>query len=814
MRMHVLASWSHSVEFVSRDFVRSVFVIAVSALACGGSPYALAAASDRPQVETKTPAATTAGKKAPATATHGETAAKTIPKNTGKTRKQRAVRPLPEAKGRNDRGRRLKRIESIPTAQSRKLTSAFIVSAELRPMAQQLSLTRSPAAYAGVLAYAESHTGEAASAAYLALGHAYQSSHRYSEAFTAYREAAQKGEALDDYADYLAAQSAMQSGNGSNGSALLEGFATKYPKSIFTPTVPLLLVDIYLQQNNPQAALQVLNAMSESAQASHADYLFALARANQLSGNTQQAAAAFRLVYLQLPVSPEAAQSRRQLQQMGAGLTAADSKAHADLLFNAKRYGEASDEYHAIEKSNASLSAADRNALQIYAAVCDLKLNRLSRRDAERLPNTADDSGALKLYIQAEILRNENNTADHRAILTQMVQRFPKSRWLEEALYSGGNMYLLKHDATQAIWHYSQLYQSFPNSAYAPSAHWRAAWLNYRIRNYPESARLMEEQIQSFPKSQETPSALYWRARIYEDQEHNFPQAVNFYKTLSETYRNYYYSLLAKQRLSVLKGQPETTPSAVLGAVRAPDPPELIEDLPENDIHLIKARLLANASLNEFIAPEIQASPTSALWGTLAQAEIYASYGENIRSLQAMKRSGLSFFALAIDDVPSRYWHLLFPRPYWSDITSSSQRNGVDPYLVASLIRQESEFNPGAVSYANAYGLMQLLPSTAKVLAKKQGVKGFTAATLLNPTINIQLGTTNLKQVLDRFGGQVEYALAAYNAGDSAVRQWKATNDYRDMPEFVESIPFTQTREYVQAILRNREMYRAIYAKQ
>ena len=77
--------------------------------------------------------------------------------------------------------------------------------------------------------------------------------------------------------------------------------------------------------------------------------------------------------------------------------------------------------------------------------------------------------------------------------------------------------------------------------------------------------------------------------------------------------------------------------------------------------------------------------------------------------------------------------------------------------------------------------------------------------------MNLELGTTNLKQVLDRFGGQVEYALAAYNAGDTPVRQWLASNDYKDVPEFVESIPDIEKRDYVQANMRNREMYRALY---
>ena len=115
---------------------------------------------------------------------------------------------------------------------------------------------------------------------------------------------------------------------------------------------------------------------------------------------------------------------------------------------------------------------------------------------------------------------------------------------------------------------------------------------------------------------------------------------------------------------------------------------------------------------------------------------------------------------------------------------NDANKNGLDPFLVASLIRQESEFNPGAVSKANAYGLMQLLPSTGKGEAKKVGMKGFTTNSLLNPSTNLELGTLDLRRSLDRYGGQVEYALAAYNAGDTPVRNWIALGDYKDIPEW------------------------------
>ncbi len=757
-----------------------------------------------------------------ASASHGRQTAAAPQHGRGKGATAKSTRSRATAHGKAGTHGRAAR--QPPSPRTLHLASAFRASAELRPMAQQLALTRTPAAFAGVETYAAAHPGEAAAAAHLALGHAFALDHHYPEALAQFRLSA-SSEALGDYADFLGAQAAIRANQLADAAALLNGFDDRHPDSIFIANAPVLLATIAIQQGNGAEALRVLEPLRSTPVANSADFRYALGRAYQTSGATTQAAAVYRELYAKLPLSGEALQAQQQLQTMGMPLSAALRKIHADQLFNVKRYADAAAEYQSIERNDASLAPADRDALTIYAAVCDLRLKRANRREIERLPVTDDDSAALKMYMLAEISRSEGDRAQHDTLIAQMVERFPHSRWLEEALYSGGNMYLLLHDSTQILYHYGLLVRMFPDSAYAPSAHWRMAWTNYRIRQYPEAARLMEEQIARYPGGQEIPSALYWRARIYEDEEHNLPAAAAFYRSITDTYTNFYYALLARRRLAVLSSQigsqtgsqtgpQREAPAApdILANVHRPEVPELTGELPEDDPHLIKARLLANAALNEYIGPEIDASPDANEWGALAQAEIYSSFGEITRALQSMKHSGISFFALPMDQVPVVYWRLLFPRPFWPEIAGNSERNGLDPFLVASLIRQESEFNAGAISRANAYGLMQLLPSVGKAIAKKQGLKGFNANQLLVPAVNLQLGAINLRQVLDRFGGQPEYTLAAYNAGDVPVRQWMSAGDYKDTPEFVESIPYTETRDYVEAILRNREMYRALYA--
>ena len=442
-------------------------------------------------------------------------------------------------------------------------------------------------------------------------------------------------------------------------------------------------------------------------------------------------------------------------------------------------------------------------------AACNLKLHRLTPADVQSLPDTNDESGARRLYLLMELARDRDDEADLQRIVGEMETRFPHSDWLAEALYSSGNMYLLKHDYPNAVTYYSYLAENFPNHKYAPAAHWRAGWMSYREGQYAAAAKLFTDQIERYPEAAETVSALYWRGRLYETMDHYPSLAAANYRAIIRAYPHYFYAQMARARLTAL-GKLEPAVEPALDHFQPMPEPKLVDSFPADSPHLAKARLLANAGLNEYIAQEIQADPDSESWSALAEAQIYASYDETFRALRAMKRALPHASEAPISAIPLAYWRILYPEPYWPTIRAEAEKNNLDPYFVASLIRQESEFNPNAVSYANAYGLMQLLPSVGRAMAREEGLTHFQTFQLLDPETNIRLGTRYLRQMIDRFGGVEEYALAAYNAGDNRVVDWQAAGPYSGIDEFVESIPFSETRGYVEAILRNEETYRAI----
>ena len=408
-----------------------------------------------------------------------------------------------------------------------------------------------------------------------------------------------------------------------------------------------------------------------------------------------------------------------------------------------------------------------------------------------------------------ELARDRDNEAEQQRIVAEMETRFPHSPWLEDALFSAGNMYLLKRDFPRAVEYYSYLAAHFPDNKNAPAAHWRAGWLDYRQGQYTEAARIFDEQIKLYPSAPETVSALYWRGRLYETEDHDPARAAANYRAIVRAYQHYFYAQMARDRLAAL-GKLNAASEPQLDKFQPLPLPHLVDSFPADSPHLAKARLLANAGLNEYIADEIKADPDSSSWSALAEAQIYASYGENYRALRALKKALPYASTASIGSIPFAYWRILFPEPYWDTIKAESAKNNLDPYLVASLIRQESEFDPSVISYANAYGLMQLLPTVGRTMAREEGLTHFQTFQLLDPDTNIRLGTRYLRQMLDRFGGVEEYALAAYNAGDYRVADWQAAGPYHGIDEFVESIPFTQTREYVEAIRRNQETYKDI----
>ncbi len=697
-----------------------------------------------------------------------------------------------------------------------RMRSAFVASASLRPMAQQLLQDRSLPAYAGLEAYARAHTKEDAGAlAWLVLGYAHVLDRDFAKAIDPLNRAKVHAGDLGDYVAYYLGSSYLQTGHTAEAISNLADFAHAHPDSLLVRDAAVRYADALLLEGQAAEAVTLLEPMRSPVRS---DLELQLGRAYAALGQNAKAAETFGNIYYTMPASADADAAYTELKKLAPPPpTVTQRKTRALILVSRKRYSEAADEYRTLANE---ASADTRPSLQL--ALADALHRGGKNHDAKLvlalLGTESGEINAQRLYLLGQIAWSANDNDAFYRTVAELRQSAPTSPWLEQALLSAANLHLVHHEYDQALDTFREIQQRFPTGAKASYAHWKAAWLTLRQGRNQDAEKAFEEQISLYPNGAETSSALYWRARLAE--EDNQPlMARAFYQKLSDRYRNFYYAELGRQRMKHL---PSAAPDAtstypLLDRVPSLDSASRVTDVepPRDELHVQKAELLGNGGLVDFAVRELQAAAAATTdgssWGPAETAQLYDETGHYDQAIELMKHSAPNYFALDIPDLPRKYWEALFPKAYWSDLKRSSAANALDPYLVASLIRQESEFNPNAVSRANAVGLMQLLPKTGKLVAKEVKLQRYNASQLYTPAVNLQLGTRYFRGMVDKFGGSFEYALAAYNAGSDRVDEWLSQGKYRDPQEFVESIPFTETREYVQAIMRNANMYKQLY---
>ena len=779
---------------------------------CGLSALARPLAARTPQQSTNPAAADSPDKQSP-TAPKAP-APKTEPDQSGakKTAHKSTTTKKKSSSSRNAAARRRKRPIS---PRVRRIRQAFVASATLRPMAQQLIADRTPTAYAGVEAYARAHSKEDAGAlAWLVVGYAHFLDHDCGKAIEPLNRAKPMAGDLGDYIAYYIGTCYLQTGRQAEGMAALANFESNYADSLLIRDAHLSYANALLGEGR---AAEAADLLEKSRLPARSDIEFAIGKAYASLGQSPKASEALSNVYYNMPTSAEADAAYAELKKLSIATqpTAAQRKTRADLLMKARRYSDAADEYRELASHAAP---ADRVTLQLALADALHRggRNREAKAEVSSLSGATPEQNAQRLYILAEVAWASDQNDLFYQTVDQLRQTAPTSSWLESALLSVANLHLVHHEYDQALDAFRELQQRFPNGAKASYAHWKAAWLTLRMGRNDDAKKLFEEQIAAYPGGNEANSALYWRARLAE--EDNDPaMARAFYQKLSDRYRNYYYAELARERMKKLPaGSDPPGQYPLLDRIPPLEHGDKITlaEAPADDLHYQKAKLLGNGGLIDLAVRELDKAASDDVdksWAPAETAQLYIDTGHYDRAIEMMKRSVPSYFAVDIPTLPREYWEALFPRPYWSDLKKFSVANGLDPYLVASLIRQESEFNPVAVSRANAVGLMQLLPRTGKLVAHQVSMKRYNPSQLYTPTVNLELGTHYFRGMVDQFGGSFEQALAAYNAGSDRVVEWMGQGKYRDPAEFVESIPFTETREYVQAIMRNTSVYRQLY---
>ena len=528
------------------------------------------------------------------------------------------------------------------------------------------------------------------------------------------------------------------------------------------------------------------------------------------------AAEAYQRVYSHYLTGDAASRAASALAELGQGMGSA-----AQLLHRAGRMIEAKD-YLAAKRTYQSVAATATGLERDQARVRIGAVDYLRGQTALAWPYLSglevapSEAEAERLYYLVECARHRKDDTAMMSFVERLGRDFTRSNWRLLALTSAANRYLLVNSPQEFIPLERAIFQDFPASPQAALAHWKVTFQAY-MTNAPDAATLFREHLRSYPGHSTTGASLYFFGRHLE-RAGDRSGARTCYLRLAGTWENHYYAMLARERLRAKEvASAAATPSAAeinqfLASLKlAGAAPVPTEPTQPTAARIERSRLLRSAGLDDLADAELRYGSRNDGQPALLSMEMASSAPEPYKAVKIMKAMNPEYLNVPASAAPRQFWELLFPLPYKADVVRTAEERNLDPFLLAGLIRQESEFNPQAISRAKAYGLTQVRPATGRRFARKAGIQRFTTRTLYQPVPNLKIGTSIFRSMLDEQNGSIEQTLAAYNAGPNRVTEWLSWATFGEPAEFVESIPFTETRDYVQAVLRNAEMYRRLY---
>jgi soluble lytic murein transglycosylase len=632
---------------------------------------------------------------------------------------------------------------------------------------------------------------------------------------------------VGDYALWLRGDALDKAGRRAEARASFEELARDYTDSLRARDATLRAAQLLAQDGQASGVPAELKKLAD---ADDSDALLLTAKSYEQSGDRLKALAAYRRLYFYAPTSAtndaEAAAVFSRLGSTNAPATAAEATARAERLFKAKRYAE----------SNAAYNEAFLRFPESHTTETRMR-SGIAAFNARRATETveaftsfeasAGETRAESLHYLAQHYARAKQWELARTTVAELRRVFPKSDWTKRALAAVEQSAEDAKNNADAQAFARIAVELFPGEPEVAGAQFDLAWAAHDSKNFAESSRLLTEHLANYAdrNTDNRGKAGYWAARDSE-RAGKMGEAIALYEAMQIRYGANWYGYLSKQRLDTLKntGQLKKYPLKIDAALleRAAknlEPVTISEETagPTEAARMLKAEQLSAVAWDEYAHAELdkalESQPSSPSLN-LAKAKLYRARNDNVQAFNVLRRSFPDYSQMTPEELTRDEWDVFYPLAYWDAIKQEATARGIDPYTVAGLIRQESVFNPRALSPANAYGLMQLLPGTAQLTAKRYGVdESVTTETLLsNPRLNIRLGTSYLKDQLDKYG-RIEYVAAAYNAGPGRVVQWRASLPLQ-IDEWAEAIPFRETRGYVQGVVRNTLQYRRLYDEQ
>ncbi|HXE34358.1 MAG TPA: transglycosylase SLT domain-containing protein [Verrucomicrobiae bacterium] len=621
---------------------------------------------------------------------------------------------------------------------------------------------------------------------------------------------------LREYVLYWTAQAKHGLGRSKDALADLETVEHDYPNTAMKEQLLESLAPLAIELGQAQDAIDALN--SYPATGSRPTLLLERAQAYQSLHQLPRAAKDYQAIFYKNSQSEEAKPAeialKKILHEMGKeypypGVELQQQRAQA--FYDVHKWKEARAEFEKFLGMLQDPLNPNRQLAELRSAEARVQLKG-SPKLVATLKTPDFEVDAERLYALSQFYRSDKKFDEMFATLGELTQKYPLSKWNEEGFMAAGNYYWVELDRSKAASYYQRVLDTFPSGRNAFNAEWRVAWVAY-LNRQPDAEDKIKNFLVKYPASANTPDAVYWLGR---DAERNskLAEARSYYRKDMDRFPQTYFGHAAAARLSKLEPADG-------------DPPEILDKIPpppslrpfDEPIPVAAADRWARAQALRTIAFDASAELElkNAYFATSSPRFLYEAaqaafdQGHFAAGMAYGRIIVPNFDARKIDDLPINVWKVLYPLPYEAAIRREAAKNNFDPLLAAGLMRQESTFQADALSPTNAIGLMQVEPKTGKLLAKQLRVS-FSTKKLFDPEYNIQLGMLYISGLV-KLTGAPEYALAAFDAGEDRIAAWKAERNYEEIPELVESIPFSETRDYVQIVLRNSEVYRMIYGQ-
>lgn len=629
---------------------------------------------------------------------------------------------------------------------------------------------------------------------------------------------------LRDYLLHLQARSHERMGEWPHAAAFYEKLQTEFPDFIFKDSNRRAMANAYYQSDHRRKADSLYHQLLEDPGSSRPTYLYRLFKLHASGAIDEPAIPLAVELYRDYPqrhesdlARDEVAKNRTLEREFAKRWTLRDSITRVDTLVREKETTRALREIQTLLRTAKSLDRSQKQYLELKKGQVLLAGGK-----------TDEAIRAFQPLLGTEFLAHEARLGLARAYLEKkQYARAKKELWTLLNQPASGEMKAraaeeLVSAVKKAPERDDELPELYIRLANDPDVRdrnmeyrWRAALEAARAGQFAHARDLLLE-IRGPAQNWWMPAAIaYWLGRVHELLGEKNMQTYFYGEVLAKYPFSYYAYLVGRDpdgvRAASLSGPDRPR---VVGTRRGgtADASCYANQSPVTISYLERANRMARLGLDDLARMELQ--------GLLAQKDDPSAMYSGYRDL-----TGLKDYAVVISDGRKRFsvplepqilpcdglWPLLYPRGYRQFVSYMAEKQKVDDNLVYGLIREESTFNPNITSPANAHGLMQIIPSTARIIQKQTGMTFMNRRDLFDPYFNVKLGVTHFRDLLDMFDGSPVLALAAYNAGPGNVRRWLGERSYRDDAEFAEFIPYKETHGYVKKVLSAYQVYNWLY---